>query len=353
MLGQTTLIYYPTFMVFLAIFVALTLTMILLPVWIRLLRIRQIGQQVRADGPQRHMVKQGTPTMGGVVIIAAVILTVVLFGQFEVSSQKTIALILVVLVTLITGVLGLIDDASKVIKERSLGLRPNAKMICLTLISVSFCLAAVNLCNIKPEIYIPFIATIDLGVLTTNIDLGGAVLSIPWLYLVFVFILIAGMSNAVNLTDGLDGLAGGTVMIAMIVMAAIAYRTDQLNLAIFAAAVCGGCVGFIWFNAHPASIFMGDTGSLALGAAFATLAVLTKTEVVSIVVGGIFVAEALSVIIQVVFFKLTHRRVFLMAPIHHHFEQKGWQETKVVIRFWIITALLACVGFALFFAESL
>lgn len=344
---------YPTFLVFLGIFISMAVTMILLPLWIRILRVRQIGQQVRADGPQHHLVKQGTPTMGGVVILLAVVVTALLCGQHE-SSAQIIPLALVIVVTVLTGIMGLIDDLSKVIMERSLGLRPNAKMLCLLAISVSFCLAAVNLAGIEPTVTIPFVASIDLGILTSTIELGGgALLSIPWLYVIFVFFLLAGMSNAVNLVDGLDGLAGGTVMIAMVVMAAIAFRTDQINLALFAAAVTGACVAFLWFNAHPASIFMGDTGSLALGAAFAALAVLTKTEVVSLVVGGLFVIEALSVIIQVGYYKLTKKRVFLMAPLHHHFEQKGWSETKVVIRFWIITALLACIGFALFFAQSL
>ncbi len=329
----------------------MALTMILLPMWIRLLKVRQIGQQIRADGPQRHKVKQGTPTMGGVIILIAVLVTVALLGRTAPISD-ILPLLLVSIVTFLTGLMGLVDDLSKVVKERSLGLRPNAKMACLTLISVFFCLAAVNLVHIEPVIDIPFLATIDLGVFTSVIDFGDLQLEIPWLYLLFVFLLMAGLSNAVNLTDGLDGLAGGTVMIAMVVMAAIAYRDDQLNLALFAAAVTGACVGFLWFNAHPAGIFMGDTGSLALGAAFAALAVLTKTEVVSLVVGGIFVMEALSVIIQVAYFKLTGKRVFLMAPFHHHFEQKGWSETKVVIRFWIITALLACIGFALFFSQS-
>lgn len=353
MFSDTIINQYPTFMVFMAIFIAMAITMVLLPLWIRVLKVRQIGQQVRADGPQHHLVKQGTPTMGGVVILIAVVATALICGKHS-SPQVMIPLILLILVTLVTGVMGLIDDMSKVVLERSLGLRPNAKMICLTLISVSFCLAAVNLAGIEPTVTIPFVATIDLGVLTTTLDLGGgAVLSIPWLYVFFVFLLLTGMSNAVNLVDGLDGLAGGTVMIAMVVMAAIAYRANQLNLALFAAAITGACVGFLWFNAHPASIFMGDTGSLALGAAFAALAVLTKTEVISLVVGGLFVIEALSVIIQVGYFKLTKKRVFLMAPLHHHFEQKGWSETTVVIRFWIITALLACVGFALYFAQSL
>jgi phospho-N-acetylmuramoyl-pentapeptide-transferase len=344
---------YPTFLVFLAIFIAMGITMILLPFWIRLLRVRQIGQQIRADGPQRHKVKQGTPTMGGVVILLAVLVTVMIFGQYN-EPKGMISLILVTIVTITTGIMGLVDDMSKVIFERSLGLRPNAKMVCLTLISIFFCLGAVNLVGVEPTVTIPFLPPIDLGVFTTVIDLGAdATFRIPWLYVLFVFVLLAGLSNAVNLVDGLDGLAGGAVMIAMVVMAAIAYRTDQLNLALFAAAVTGACVGFLWFNAYPASIFMGDTGSLALGAAFAALAVLTKTEVVSLVVGGLFVVEALSVIIQVGYFKLTHKRVFLMAPLHHHFEQKGWSEIKVVIRFWIITAILACIGFALFFSQSI
>jgi phospho-N-acetylmuramoyl-pentapeptide-transferase len=344
---------YPTFQVFLAIFVSMAIAMVLLPIWIRILHFRQIGQQIRADGPQRHLVKQGTPTMGGVVILISVTITVILLSK-STTQTNMLSLLLISGVTLLTGLLGLFDDLSKVVKERSLGLRPNAKMICLTMISVCFCLSAVNFVGIEPTIIIPFLPPIDLGVLTTTLYINGDVpFTIPWLYVIFVFFLIAGMSIAVNLTDGLDGLAGGTVMIAMLVMAAIAYRMDQLNTALFAAAVTGACVGFLWFNAHPAGIFMGDTGSLALGAAFAALAVMTKTEVVSLVVGGIFVFEALSVIIQVGYFKLTHKRVFLMAPFHHHFEQKGWSETKVVIRFWIITALLACIGFALFFYQSL
>ncbi|MDR0347124.1 MAG: phospho-N-acetylmuramoyl-pentapeptide-transferase [Coriobacteriales bacterium] len=350
MIGFAT---YPTFQVFLAIFISMAITMLLLPLWIRVLRFRQIGQQIRADGPQRHLVKQGTPTMGGAVILASVIITVLILAK---SSTQTnmLSLLLICGATLLTGIMGLVDDLSKVVRDRSLGLRPNAKMICLTFISVSFCLAAVNLVGIQPTITIPFLPTINLGILTTVIPLGeGASFSIPWLYVGFVFLLMAGMSNAVNLTDGLDGLAGGTVMIAMVVMAAIAYRADQLNTALFAAAVTGACVAFLWFNAHPADIFMGDTGSLALGAAFAGIAVMTKTEVVSLVVGGIFVVEALSVMIQVGYFRLTRKRVFLMAPLHHHFEQKGWSEAKLVIRFWIVTALLACIGFALFFYQSL
>jgi len=168
-----------------------------------------------------------------------------------------------------------------------------------------------------------------------------------------VNILLVGMCNAVNLTDGLDGLAAGTVMIVMIVMAAIAYRTDALDSAIVAGALAGACIGFLWFNSYPADIFMGDTGSLALGMALGCLAVLTKTEFVSVIIGGLFVAEALSVMIQVFYYKKTHKRIFLMAPLHHHFEKKGWSETKVVVRFWIVSGVLAAIGFSIYFAESL
>ena len=162
-----------------------------------------------------------------------------------------------------------------------------------------------------------------------------------------------GMCNAVNLTDGLDGLAAGTVMIVMIVMAAIAYRSDMLDSAIFAAALAGACVGFLWFNSFPADIFMGDTGSLALGMALGCLAVFTKSEFIVLIIGGLFVAEALSVMIQVFYYKKTHKRIFLMAPLHHHFEKKGWSETKVVVRFWIVSGVLAALGFAVYFAETL
>lgn len=327
---------------------AMVLTMVILPLWIKALKHRQIGQQVRADGPQGHLVKQGTPTMGGVIILLAVSVTIVLLGEF------TPGLVLVLLATLLTGVLGFIDDASKVMKKRSLGLRPNAKLISQAVISIAFCLFAVNWAGINCEVIIPISNfPLDLGILTTTINVGGTDILIPWLYIIFVFFLMAGLSNSVNLTDGLDGLAGGTVMIAMLIMAAIAYRSDHLDVAIFAAACGGACIGFLWFNCYPADIFMGDTGSLALGTALAGAAVIAKAEVFSLIIGGIFVAEALSVLIQVVYFKLTGKRVFLMAPFHHHFEKKGWSETKVVIRFWIITGILACIGFVLYFTQSL
>lgn len=334
---------YPTFLVFVAIVVAIAVTMVLMPAWIKFLKSSHIGQQVRADGPESHLVKQGTPTMGGVIMLVSVILTALVVGH---PTPETFALLIA---TVLTGCLGLIDDAEKVVKERSLGLTPKAKLVGQFVIATVFGLVAVNVMGIAPTVEIPFVYTFDLGVLTTHF---GAV-EVPWLYILFVDILLMGMCNAVNLTDGLDGLAAGTVMIVMIVMAAIAYRSDMLDSAIFAAALAGACVGFLWFNSFPADIFMGDTGSLALGMALGCLAVFTKSEFIVLVIGGLFVAEALSVMIQVFYYKKTHKRIFLMAPLHHHFEKKGWSETKVVVRFWIVSGVLAALGFAVYFAETL
>ena len=334
---------YPTFLVFVAVVVAIAVTMVLMPAWIKFLKSSHIGQQVRADGPESHLVKQGTPTMGGVIMLVSVILTALVVGH---PTPETFALLIA---TVLTGCLGLIDDAEKVVKERSLGLTPKAKLVGQFVIATVFGLVAVNVMGIAPTVEIPFVYTFDLGVLTTHF---GSV-EVPWLYILFVDILLMGMCNAVNLTDGLDGLAAGTVMIVMIVMAAIAYRSDMLDSAIFAAALAGVCVGFLWFNSFPADIFMGDTGSLALGMALGCLAVFTKSEFIVLVIGGLFVAEALSVMIQVFYYKKTHKRIFLMAPLHHHFEKKGWSETKVVVRFWIVSGVLAALGFAVYFAETL
>lgn len=316
-----------------------------MPPWIRFLRLSHIGQQVRDDGPQTHLVKQGTPTMGGIVMLLAVVASVLVVGYF---TPETFALLAA---TVLAGGLGLFDDASKVLHARSLGLTPKAKLVGQFAIATAFVLVAVNGLGIAPTVEIPFVCTLDLGVLTTVVPIAGGV-SVPWLYLLFVDILLVGMCNAVNLTDGLDGLASGTVMIVMIVMAAIAYRSDLLEPGILAAALAGACIGFLWFNSFPADIFMGDTGSLALGMGLGCLAVVTKTEFVSIIIGGLFVAEALSVMLQVFWFKRTRKRILLMAPLHHHFEKKGWSETKVVIRFWIISGVFAAVGFSLYFANS-
>ncbi len=340
---------YPTFIVFLAIALGTLLTILLMPVWIKFLRSHLIGQQVRADGPESHLVKQGTPTMGGVIMLLAMVLVVLFLARP--SAETFLILIAIVL----TGGLGLFDDASKVIKERSLGLTPKAKLIGQFLISTFFVLAVVNWVGVEPTVEIPFVYTFDLGILTTTLPIETPMgdFSIPWLYIIFVDILLMGMSNATNLTDGLDGLAAGTVMIVMLVMAAIAYKSNLLDSSIIAAALAGCCIGFLWFNSYPADIFMGDTGSLALGTALGCVAVVTKTEVCSLIIGGLFVIEALSVMIQVFYFKRTRKRIFLMAPLHHHFEKKGWSEVKVVVRFWIISAAFATVGFCIFFALTM
>lgn len=340
MLGNAA---YPTYQAFISLAVAAVIAAVIMPLWIRVMRIEHFGQQVRADGPEQHLIKQGTPTMGGVVILVALAITCLVMGRL------TAELALVLIATLATGVLGLIDDLTSVTHGRSLGLTPHAKMIGLTLICVLFCLLSINWCGVEPVVRFPGGLSVDLGVLTTTVDIAGEPFHIPWLYMIFTWLLIVGLSNAVNLTDGLDGLAGGTSMIAMLVMAAVCFICNDSNLTIFCAACAGACLGFLWFNCYPASIFMGDTGSLALGAALACVAVMTNTEIVSLIVGGLFIIETLSVIIQVVSFKLTGKRVFLMAPIHHHFEKKGWAETKVVIRFWIIAAAFGALGLAVFF----
>lgn len=334
---------YPTYQVFLGVLIAALLTAMIMPFFIRVMKSGGIGQQIRADGPQQHLVKQGTPTMGGLIMLVSVVITCVIMVPWSPD------LVCAMIAMLLTGALGLLDDVESVAHKRSLGLTPSQKMVGLVVISVAFCLAAVNWVGVSPTVRFPGGFSIDLGVLSTTIGSGPGAISIPWLYVLFVFFLMAGLANAVNLTDGLDGLAGGTVLMAMLGMGMVAFGYGELPLAVFAGAIAGACIGFLWHNCYPASIFMGDTGSLALGAAFAACAVLTKTEVTSLVMGGLFVAEALSVMIQVASFKRTGKRVFLMAPIHHHFEKKGWNENKVVIRFWIVSAAFTALGFALYF----
>ncbi len=345
---------YPSYQVFIAAVISAVAAAAIMPLWIRLLRVRNIGQQVRVDGPHGHLVKQGTPTMGGVLIIFVVTLTFVVMAMGEGLDDVKLRPALTALVaTIACGALGFVDDFAKVAHERSLGLRPRAKLAWQAVISSAFCLAAVNWAGIEPWIQIPLTrATIDLGVVTTSLSVFDVTLHFPWLYVAFVAFMMMAMSNAVNLTDGLDGLAAGTVMIVVLAFAGIAFRQNVLESALLGAAIAGACVGFLWYNSHPADIFMGDTGSLGLGAAIAALAVITKTELLLIIIGAIYVAETLSVILQVASFKLTGRRIFRMAPIHHHFEMLGWSETKVMVRFWIVTGIFAGLGFALYFAQS-
>lgn len=339
---------YPTYQLFLTAVLALVATVVLTPLWTRLLHVRHLGQQIRADGPQAHLVKQGTPTMGGVVILAAVVIATAVSFRLTPLGMTALA------TACACGLVGLADDAAKVMRKRSLGLRARGKLIAQGIIAVALGVVAVNWLDISTWLAIPLVGGgLELGVGTLSITIAGTALKLPLLYIAFVFLMVASTTNSVNITDGLDGLAAGTVAIVMLAYAGIAFRQDHLDLALVAAAAAGACVGFLWYNAYPANIFMGDTGSLGLGGAIAALAMLTKTELLLVVIGGVYVAETLSVIIQVVVFKLTGgKRVFRMAPIHHHFEMLGWSETKVMVRFWIITGVIAGVGFALYFIAA-
>jgi phospho-N-acetylmuramoyl-pentapeptide-transferase len=339
---------YPTYQLFMVIVVAVAAAVLLLPFWIRLVRYRNIGQQVRADGPQGHLVKQGTPTMGGVLIMLVVTAVFLAIGHADPPS------ILVLGAMLACGILGFVDDYAKVMKERSLGLTALTKIGWQVAISLTIGLVAVNWVGVAPTVDLPLLGfSADLGVLASNFAIAGHPIVVPWLYLLLVCVMVVGFSNTVNLTDGLDGLAAGTVTIVMFAFAAIAFRQSHLPVALVAAAVSGACIGFLWYNSFPADIFMGDTGSLGLGAVIATLAIVTKTELLSVLIGGIYVIEGLSVILQVASFKLTGKRIFRMAPIHHHFEMKGWSETKIMVRFWIVTGVFAGAGFALYFISRL
>ncbi|MRR11087.1 phospho-N-acetylmuramoyl-pentapeptide-transferase [bacterium] len=338
---------YPSYQVFLGIVIALVACAVLFPLWIRLLKFRNIGQQVRADGPQGHLVKQGTPTMGGVLILLVVMAVYFTFGQTDRLSVLALGAMIA------CGVLGFFDDWSKVARERSLGLTPRAKILGQGAVALVFGLLVVNWGGILPIVTLPMLpGSIDLGVFTSIFKVGGMGISVPWLYLALVFVMVVGESNAVNLTDGLDGLAAGTVMIVMLAYAGIAFRQNRLDIALLAASVAGACIGFLWYNSYPADIFMGDTGSLGLGAGIAALAIITKTELLLLLIGGIYLAETLSVVLQVGSFKATGKRIFRMAPLHHHFEMLGWSETKVMVRFWIVTGIMAGAGFALFFVSS-
>lgn len=327
---------YPTFQVFLAGLISLALTLVIAPLWIRLLRNRGIGQNIREDGPTGHIQKLGTPTMGGLLIVLTGIFSYLIIAKPWINIYLHQSL-LVLFTTVACGFIGFIDDWAKVKQKRSLGLKARHKLLLELLISLSVTWVAIKLYDIKTSVLFPIInLTVDLG---------------PFYYLL-VFLIIAGASNAVNLTDGLDGLAAGTVMIVIAAFMAIAFRQGHLDIALFAGAISGGCIGLLWYNAYPANIFMGDTGSLALGGAIASLAIVTKTELFLVIIGGIFVAETLSVIIQVASYRFFGRRVFKMAPIHHHFELLGWSETTIMIRFWIVTAVFAGAGFGLYFVSQ-
>jgi len=306
---------------------ALLICVFLSPKFIEFLRNREFGQNIREDGPQEHHAKAGTPTMGGIIIFTAVTAPFLLLWDGDVRALGVFG------VALACALLGFADDYTKLVKKRSLGLRGRTKLVITLLISIGLWYVATRLADL-PD-------TLNLRVIDAQIDLG-------YLYPVLIYLVVAGTTSAVNLTDGLDGLAAGSVAIVLLAYIGITFTTGQDELARVAACVAGASVGFLWFNSFPASIFMGDTGSLGLGGAVAALAVMTKTEVLLIIIGGIFVIEALSVLIQVFSFQTFRKRVFLMAPIHHHFELKAWSETKIILRFWIVTTVCSAIGFTLY-----
>ncbi len=310
-----------------ATLVAVVIAMLAGPRFIKWLHRRGIGQNIREVGPE-HSSKQGTPTMGGMLILVAALIPYLIF------ASKTVPSLVVFILTFGSGAIGLADDLLKQRKQRSLGLSGKVKLGLQVPLVVIAVFMALTWGGVDDSLGVPFVReTLGIGLF----------------YYVFAFILIAGFSNAVNLTDGLDGLAAGTVAVALFACAGIAYLRDENDLAILAACLTGASLGFLWYNSHPASVFMGDTGSLALGAALAGMAVATQTEILVLLIGGLFVVEALSVMVQVFSFRVFHKRVFLMTPIHHHFELKGWSETKIIVRFWIISALLAAAGLTLYY----
>jgi phospho-N-acetylmuramoyl-pentapeptide-transferase len=310
------------------------------PKFIEFLRRNEFGQQIRAEGPEGHMLKSGTPTMGGLLIMVSMSL------PFLVFSQRTLEALTVFFVALGCAAIGFLDDWTKLTRRRSLGLAGRWKLALLVLISVFVGVVAYRQRDIDTSIYLPLI----------GVDLE---LSYAWYGL--LFLMIAGAANGVNLTDGLDGLAAGTVTISLFTYTAIgvvawlvsqragAEDIGQLDLAILGASLIGASIGFLWYNAFPAQVFMGDTGSMGLGGALAAFAIMTETEVLLLLIGGIFLIEALSVIFQVVSFKWFGRRIFLMAPIHHHFEMKAWSEARIMVRFWIAALILCACAFVLYY----
>ncbi|MGC2409748.1 MAG: phospho-N-acetylmuramoyl-pentapeptide-transferase [Methyloceanibacter sp.] len=337
---------YITFRTGGALITALLFVFLFGPRIIRSLRVRQgKGQPIRTDGPARHLIqKQGTPTMGGLMILSGVTVATLLWGNLQNSYVWV-----VLLVTLVYGAVGLYDDYLKVTMQSAAGFRGRIKIVIEAAVAVvaSWVIASVGEAPLSTALAIPFFKNV-------LIPLG-------WLFVPFGAFIIVGAGNAVNLTDGLDGLAIVPVMIAASTFGFISYFVGNAlfaeylqihfvqgtgELAVVCGALVGAGLGFLWFNAPPAQIFMGDTGSLALGGALGTIAAATKHELVLAIVGGLFVLEAASVIMQVVSFRLTGKRVFRMAPLHHHYEQKGWAESTVVVRFWIIAVVLALLGLA-------
>lgn len=307
---------------------SLLLCIFLSPRFIAFIREREFGQHIREEGPEGHHSKAGTPTMGGIIIFTAVSIPFLILTEYDWLAVGVFG------TAIACALIGFVDDYTKVVHKRSLGVRGRTKLLATVAISIGLWLAATRGAGLQP--------TLRLRIVDAQIDLG-------FLYPVFIYLVVAGTTSGVNLTDGLDGLAAGCAAIVLLAFIGITFiTTGQQELSLLAACLVGACVGFLWFNSFPANIFMGDTGSLGLGGAIAGLAVMTKTEILLVILGGIFVIETLSVAIQVFAFQTFRRRVFLMAPIHHHFELRGWSETKIILRFWIIASVCSAIGFTIY-----
>ncbi|GAF63972.1 phospho-N-acetylmuramoyl-pentapeptide-transferase [Alkalihalobacillus trypoxylicola] len=310
----------------LSLVLSFLISVLLSPLFIPFLRRLKFGQSIREEGPESHQKKKGTPTMGGIVIVLAIAIAALFISIRFLSFSEEILLLL--FVTVGFGLVGFLDDYIKVVKKRNLGLTSKQKLLGQLLISVLFYFGLR---------YIGFSTEISIPATNFQIDIG-------WLYLPLVIVMLVGASNAVNLTDGLDGLLAGTSAIAFGAFAVLAWYVDLIDVSIFSAAVVGAVLGFLVYNAHPAKVFMGDTGSLALGGAIAAIAIISKMEILLIIIGGVFVIETLSVIIQVISFKTRGKRVFKMSPLHHHYELSGWSEWRVVVTFWFVGMILAVLG---------
>ena len=335
---------YLTLRSILGVLTALTISLIVGPRMIRYLSSYNIGQSVRDDGPESHFSKAGTPTMGGALILVAIVISTLLWSDL---SSRFVWVVL--FVTIGFGAIGWIDDYKKIVYGDSKGLSARVKYLWQSVVGLTAALALFHTAQfpIETQLIVPFIKDI-------LIDLG-------WMYVVLTYFVIVGTSNAVNLTDGLDGLAILPTVLVGGALGVFAYVTGNINfsnylgipyipgvgeMVIFCGAIVGSGLGFLWFNTYPAQVFMGDVGALALGAALGTIAVIVRQELVLFIMGGLFVAETMSVIVQVASFKLTGRRVFRMAPLHHHYELKGWPEPRIIVRFWIITVVLVLIGLA-------
>ncbi len=346
---------------------SLVLALLGTPLFIRYLVRKQYGQFIRQDGPTAHFTKRGTPTMGGVVIIAATVLGWA-GGRVVTRNHPSASALLVLFLMVGLGVVGLLDDFIKISRQRSLGLSARWKIAGQGLVGVTFAIAALQFPN---ENFRTPASTRISFIRDTGLDLAFAGATIGLIaFVLWANFLITAWSNAVNLTDGLDGLATGASLVvfgayvivcvwqsnqtcqSIVTAGPRCYETrDPLELAVVAAAITGACFGFLWWNASPAKIFMGDTGSLALGGALAGLSILSRTEILAAILGGLFVVIVLSDVIQIGFFKMTGKRVFKMAPLHHHFELSGWGEVTIVIRFWLIAGLFVAAGVGVFYGE--